>query len=171
MHGIPDGWRGGPLNALESKEWRDSGTCQKIRAPFSGWRQKPNAHLFEPRCRVYTRVYTRGPNLTKSGQMSIPSVIQVDTSTCVHGSRGFSPITTDIHVRYTIRRRWDAPLLPRICNPFITLSIYYSKKNLSSLRQWGERTAGYGRLIIETRNEFSNILAKDREKELRETLN
>lgn len=96
MHGIPDGWRGGPLNALESKEWRDSGTCQKIRAPFSGWRQKPNAHLFEPRCRVYTRVYTRGPNLTKSGQMSIPSVIQVDTSTCVHGSRGFSPITTDI---------------------------------------------------------------------------
>lgn len=57
--GIPDGWRGGPLNALESngEESRDSGTCQKIRAPFSGWRQKPNAHLFEPRCRVYAYIH------------------------------------------------------------------------------------------------------------------
>lgn len=52
-------WRGGPLNALESngEESRDSGTCQKIRAPFSGWRQKPNAHLFEPRCRVYAYIH------------------------------------------------------------------------------------------------------------------
>lgn len=82
----------------------DSGTCQKIGSPFfeAGRREsQPSAHLFEPRVawtRARERAYTRarvlhdvrarthagalraaacGPNLTKSGQMSISNVAQV----------------------------------------------------------------------------------------------
>lgn len=61
----------------------DSGTCQKIRVPFSALAPAAECTFVrDPACVACTRVCihvharevrTRGPNLTKSGQMSIPN--------------------------------------------------------------------------------------------------
>lgn len=85
----------GPLNV---RRWRralgDSGTCQKIGAPFFTARREPHVHICcsnpgrvdEHVAHTHTRVHARryayysaacGPNLTKSDQMSISNVAQV----------------------------------------------------------------------------------------------